>query len=274
MRRRPEQALSIPRLLWVDYYSSLRHRVFTPSAFAVSVGGRGSHTCGCVFFGRESLTIDRATFFDVFLEDVYAGDVNGALVIDLGAHKGYFAARALLLGAAEVWSYEPSVQNFTLLERAAESFNANGNRWAVHRAAVGPAGGTAQLHVSGESWAHSLLPLSQGGTRAEVGVEMVEVTALAAILDRAAIRAASRVVVKMDIEGAECSCVTSTPYDAWRIVDEVLMEYHSFAPCPLDALVSYFADAGLELLTAGRRSDDVYHFARSGAATTQLSARS
>ena len=48
-------------------------------------------------------------------------DYAGAVVLDLGAHKGYFGAYALARGARLVISFEPETANLELLERGAET---------------------------------------------------------------------------------------------------------------------------------------------------------
>ena len=75
---------------------------------------------GTLYFGRRSFPVDRIAYFGIFLEGWYRTDYRDAVVLDIGAHKGYYGAFALLEGAREVHSFEPEPTNFGLLERPRE----------------------------------------------------------------------------------------------------------------------------------------------------------
>jgi FkbM family methyltransferase len=259
IRRRRTLPVSAAKLLWLDYSSSVSQRVAPSRPFAIQLRLPGSAARCRVYLGGASTTIDRATFFDIFLDGVYDIDFTGVTVVDLGAHKGYFGAFALLRGAAGVWSYEPDPQNFALLRRGAASFTDAGCGWRVVNAAVGGETRTASLHISGESWAHSLLPLD--GRRSEVGTHVVSVVPLREILAEAS-ATGMRIVVKMDVEGAECEAVASCEPEHWRPVEAVIMEYHSFAPCPLAEITSQLQAAGLEPQNSGAGVDEIHLFRR------------
>jgi FkbM family methyltransferase len=83
--------------------------------------------------------IDRRTFDEVFIHRNYLADYEGATLLDLGAHKGYSAAWALVHGAVRVISVEPAAANYANLERSSAGFNAAdrfGREWVTLRAAV------------------------------------------------------------------------------------------------------------------------------------------
>jgi len=71
-----------------------------------------------VFLSAETLKADLDTFTEIYLLRVYPPPEQGAVVIDIGAHKGYYATWALANGAAAVISYEPQSANFEALELA------------------------------------------------------------------------------------------------------------------------------------------------------------
>jgi FkbM family methyltransferase len=211
-----------------------------------SSGGRGATVrlrAGSLRFASETLHVDLRAFKEIFVKRHYATDYRDAVVVDVGAHKGYFGALAQLEGARAVISVEPESSNFAALSHAAESFRAAGRDWHVEHAAAGAEEGSAELHVSAESWAHSLLAESYGPTGAS---ETVRVVALAALLERAAALAGDRgVIVKVDAEGSECAIVLESPPSCWDAVSEVLLEYHDFAPCSFEQIASRLAEAGL-----------------------------
>jgi len=70
--------------------------------------------------------IDWETLKWVLVDEAYPTDYAGAVVLDIGAHKGYFGAFALERGARTVISFEPESRNFELLERCAASYREQG----------------------------------------------------------------------------------------------------------------------------------------------------
>ena len=56
---------------------------------------------------------------------------------------------------------------------------------------------------------------------------------------------ASPLVVKLNIEGEECTAVLETPAGAWEEVGELFVETHPWAACGADELAEHLAAAGL-----------------------------
>jgi FkbM family methyltransferase len=205
---------------------------------------RSAAATGSLYFGRDSFPVDRVAYFGIFLEGWYGGDYEGAVVVDIGGHKGYYGAFALHAGAAEVHSYEPESRNFASLAQAAESFD---GRWIAHRAAVGAAHGEVTLYVNAESAGHSIVLEQSGGPRPTRGSELVERVAMAAVLEEVAPSDAP-VIVKIDAEGAECDIVLGTDVEAWQSVDAVFLEIHDFAPCSSADIIGHLESAGLTVV--------------------------
>ncbi len=205
---------------------------------------RSEAAAGSIYFGRESFPVDRVAYFGIFLEGWYGGDYEGAVVVDIGGHKGYYGAFALHSGAAEVHSYEPESRNFAALERAAASFD---GRWTAHRSAVGAEPGVVTLYVNEESAGHSTVHEQSDGPRPTLGSEQVPQVAMEDVLDDAACRGAP-VIVKVDAEGAECEIVLGTDVAAWRGVDAVFLEIHDFAPCSSADIIGHLEEAGLSVV--------------------------
>ena len=150
--------------------------------------------CGVarIRLGRESFAADWRVFFEVFVSRIYDGiRFDRASVIDLGAHKGYFAVFALGRGAARVVSYEPEPMNFERLAATAASVP----QWTVRQEAVAGETGVRSLSRR-ESWSHTLLDDGDGA----VDRLAVHAISLANVL---AHQDGERHVVKLDVEGAE-----------------------------------------------------------------------
>ena len=195
-----------------------------------------------VYLSHDNYEIDWASLAFVAVDEAYAGDYRGAVVVDIGAHKGYYGAYALGHGARTVVSYEPETENFALLAKAAD---AKRGEWRTRRSAVGAVRGEAELHVMGASWGHALHP-PEAFAKHEIGVERVRVEALADVLaDATHLARGARVIVKVNIEGEECPTILGTPGSAWAGVDELYVETHPWAACGADDLARHVAAADL-----------------------------
>lgn len=126
-----------------------------------------------------------------------------ATIVDVGANVGQFSLLASTLHpAARVIAFEP-------LPEAADRFErlfAGNARVRLHRAALGPARGTATLHVSAHNDSSSLLPIGEAQTRTfpgtgEVATVTVPVGPLSDFVARAEIAAPA--LLKIDVQGFE-----------------------------------------------------------------------
>ncbi len=196
---------------------------------------------GDLFVGRRSPAIDVTTVLDVWDGEMFPARCAGRVVLDVGAHKGYFGAWALAHGAAAVISCEPEPENAALLERC-RTRNARREAWDVRHVAVGAAAGRATLYQSSESWAHSLY---EHMVQAEGAVE-VDVVGLAALLDdAAAAHPDAEVVLKLNIEGAAGDVLFAVePARLGRVV-EVHLDHEPGSPHTVEAILAHLAAAGL-----------------------------
>ena len=145
---------------------------FASSSTSIPVGD------GVAWIDAASAQIDYFTFYGAIIDEHFPGDVRGAAVLDVGAHKGYFALRCLADGARRVDSYEPASQNLARLQESEATFGGEGE-WRVYQSAVGAHAGSIELNLSPGSWGHSIhVPV--GGT--SVGSETVEMVALSEAL--------------------------------------------------------------------------------------------
>lgn len=203
---------------------------------------------GAVSLSHADYAVDRASFDFAILESTYATDYAGAVVLDIGAHKGYYAAYAVTHGARAVVTYEPESTNLAVLERTAASYRARDVAWTIRRAAVDAESGRADLHIMRASWGHALGPPASFAEH-EVGVESVPVVALAdALAEALPTQEATRLIVKVNIEGAECTAILKSPPGVWRNASEVFVETHPWGVCDASQLAAHLELAGLTRL--------------------------
>ncbi|MGH2739792.1 MAG: FkbM family methyltransferase [Actinomycetota bacterium] len=261
----PAKSSALPRYAW----NILRARNLSARARAQLLGAavgtlapwRNDHRIdlrdGFVMLRGTDLRSDVATFYEIFVRHCYAGSYRGRVVIDLGAHCGYFGSYALLQGARAVISLEPERANFRSLEKTAHSFRARGFDWKTSRSAVASREGTVSLYLGLESRAHSLSSTFNEEAR---GVERVHARQLASVLHEAAVGTDATLIVKLNIEGSECDVVLRTPKEAWDRVDEVFLAYHEGVGCSLEQLLDRLAEAGLTRV--GAHEGRVHHLVR------------
>ncbi len=165
---------------------------------------------------------------EIFGEAIYERDPqflakNGDIVIDVGAHIGYFTLRkALTAPEARIFSYEPNPETFARLEKNIKA-NSLTNVWAENKA-LSAREGVLTLRIS-ESSSEGNTIMSTG-TVAEYEKEIqIATTTLDALVQRHAL---SRIdILKIDAEGAEAEILRGGLAKALALTRKVEIETHS-----------------------------------------------
>ena len=132
-------------------------------------------------------------------------------VVDVGANVGQFARGLRAAGfRGRIISIEPQRDAHEALvgNAAKDTFR---NWHVMPRVAVGEAESMLDLHIAGNSWSTSLLPMLAAHSDAlpsslEVRVEQIPVVRLDALLRESSVAATPPLLIKMDVQGYE-SCV-------------------------------------------------------------------
>lgn len=157
------------------------------------------------------------------------------VVLDIGAHKGFFALYVRALNAeVPVLAYEPEENNYAALKRHLELNKIQGV--TTKNVAVAKEEGTLLLNVSEDSHNHSIVVAP--GTTVQ---KKVNATTLEKILNKF-----EKVdVLKMDIEGAEFQIFENTSSEVFAKIGTIFMEYHQYGPSmQADSLQKIFEKAG------------------------------
>jgi FkbM family methyltransferase len=126
------------------------------------------------------------------------------LLLDVGANSGQYVREMRGLGyAGRVVSFEPLQAAFEAL-RARARGDAS---WTCKQIALGDGPGSATIHIAGNSWSSSLLPMLETHSQAApesryVGSETVSVRMLDEVLPEVA-RPDDRIFLKVDTQGYE-----------------------------------------------------------------------
>jgi FkbM family methyltransferase len=141
------------------------------------------------------------------------------LVLDVGANVGQYASSLRAYGyEGRILSFEPLSQAFaTLAARSADD-----PRWSCLRTAIGDRDGEADVHVAGNSYSSSLLPmldlhLANAPDSAYRGQERVPIHRLDSLQSHWS-SAAECLFLKVDVQGFEKDVLHGAPLTLERVV--------------------------------------------------------
>jgi FkbM family methyltransferase len=165
------------------------------------------------------------------------------LVLDVGANAGQYGDEVRAGGyRGRLVSFEPLPGAFAELARHA----AEDPAWDVRRVALADRDGEAVLHVAGNGWSSSLLPMTARHVRsapesAYVGAERVTCRPLDALASEL-VGEGDRVLLKLDVQGSElrvlAGAARTLPRVALLEVELSLAALYEGAPLLRDALAA------------------------------------
>jgi FkbM family methyltransferase len=170
---------------------------------------------------------DWRVFRGIYIEKTYETQYDGVVVVDIGAHRGIYSAYALQHGCAALVAYEPKPTNFALLsENIDRSTGSNQQTEAQQKIVTG--GESAECYVYDESWSHSTRRRSDKALTETIRVGAIS---LDDVVERAVVFGGdqSRVIVKIDVEGAEYEIVEGASTESLSLIDEMFIETHDYA---------------------------------------------
>ena len=187
---------------------------------------------------------DWRVYRGVFVKKEYNTDYTDSVVVDVGAHRGIFAAFALLEGCFAVLAYEPGMDNIAFLKKNTERLAGRAQQVHVYQQTVGSERGTKTLFSYDQSWSHSLMERPDMTPVSKTEIRQVD---FKSVLEQAVQLAGDkrRVIVKIDAEGAEYDILESSPPDALESIDELFVEVHTYAAEDPNQLARHLAKSGL-----------------------------
>ena len=179
---------------------------------------------GVSLLARWSTGFDVENAGEVYLDRVYAADVRGKRVIDVGASIGDSSLCFAADGAQDVLAIEPNAETFALLERNVAASEVGRSVRLLH-AAAGSADGSAELRMpTGVPNAASVSPgpAALERWRFDRSTRVVVRSLGALILESAPTRIG---LLKIDAQGAEYGLLEGLGPEALSRVDEIILEF-------------------------------------------------
>jgi FkbM family methyltransferase len=168
---------------------------------------------------------------EIWSERIYELDERyrprpGWVVLDVGAHKGIWSARAAwLMRRGALYAFEPAPRNYALLERNVPHLDEL--EFRARNVAVGARSGRAVLRLRPNASGQNSLYASRFSADERPATIDVEVISLAD-----AVRSADACVdlLKLDAEGAEYEIVLDSPDEALQRIRRIVLEYDPVDP--------------------------------------------
>jgi FkbM family methyltransferase len=141
-------------------------------------------------------------------------DVEGKVVVDIGANIGDTAIYFAMNGASQVYAFEPYPYTY---KKALENIKLNGleERITLLNEAVGPEEGEIRLDAGIASGGTSLKEFEAG--------EPIKISTISQVIKRFAIKSAQ---LKMDCEGYEYGILLNAQNEDLLHFDQMAIEYH------------------------------------------------
>ena len=232
------------------YYNLLRNISNWPLYLAVKFGL--ARLDPLLFSTRRGVRIEvprrlLQTFKEIFMNECYLKDMRFPLpanptIIDVGANAGYFSLFALSrFRGARVFSFEPILANFRLLERNRDMNP--GLPWlCMQKAVAGQPGDLDLAFDGGDDFTTSATVMDgDAGQKDRISVSAVTIPEVLAgnDLERCDL-------LKMDCEGAEYDIIYRCPPEVLGRIERIAMEVHGGAGADqnIDALEAFLRKVG------------------------------
>ena len=170
---------------------------------------------------------DESVFAEVFKQheyrvaEEYIRDLKNGVIVDVGAHAGFFSVFAKALNpAARLIAIEPEPGNIAAL---AENFKLNGiDNFEIVAGALGGDSGRRNLALAKDSHNHRLLARKEQKNTETLVVNSWSLPELVkkCIIERIGL-------LKMDIEGGEYEVFDSLNAEDFSKISSIILEYHN-----------------------------------------------
>lgn len=152
---------------------------------------------------------------EIFEHDLYSmkkEEIENRVVVDIGAHYGYFGVRCLELGAESVHYYEPHPKNYEVLSKLMGQHS----KAHIHNFAVTD-GAFPKMFMRFDDVTADIF-----GQENDLAVNCISLSAAIAALPIST----NNMVLKLDCEGAEYEILLHAPVDVLRKFEHIYMEVH------------------------------------------------
>lgn len=199
--------------------------------------------CGAtVLLSGKDFFYDRNPYREIFFEEIYKTNYKNFLVLDIGAHKGYFTTYALFHGAGRVYAYEPSGFNFKFLEKNVRINNFM-DKTLLFNKAVASESGERDFFIMQSSASHSLVARQDRHIIKKVRVPAISINEVLANT----VKEGQKIIFKLDVEGGEYEIIPTIEDTYFGLIDKFFVEYHDVPGCSQQAMNAYLKQKGFAL---------------------------
>lgn len=209
---------------------------------------------------KVSLNIDKDeleklepfTYSEIFTDNVYCmeeAEVKGATIIDIGANYGFFALRALELGAKNVYCFEPEENNYNKLVELTKDIPEIKN----YKVAILD-GSVSKVHMVSKTVESTIY-----GDKNDEKVNCISLVEALGSVDPED----DNLVLKLDCEGSEFEILLHTPQEVLNRFSYIYLEIHDDMnpnfKYKSKLLLSYLNSLGFDVATKGPQAGVWYN---------------
>jgi len=191
--------------------------------------------------GRDFI-YDKNPFREIFSDGIYQTDYKDAIVLDVGAHKGYLTIFALLSGARKVYAYEPDDFNFKFLEKNVK-LNGFSDKVLLFNEAMARETAERDFFVMQSSASHSLIERRDRKIVKKTRVRGICINDVLGDITQGG----QKIIFKLDVEGGEYEIISAIEDKYFAMIDKFFVEYHDVPGFSQKATSSYLLSKGFKV---------------------------
>lgn len=248
MKRQFEEFFSFKTLQYLQYLPLIIGSIENWPFFLLNYIGIKDQ--GGIYIFRNGIKIktqagvDSVTIFSIFIKKVYGEVEPNSIVIDIGANIGVYSIFAALKNAM-VYSYEPESKNFKLL---LENIRLNNFEKNIQPFCIGISGREEERELYlGSSPFHSFYFHQNGGKKTKI-----KCIPLKKIFEENNIERCD--ILKIDCEGAEFEILYNTPFECFKKIKKICLEYHLNKNHRIEDLLNFLKEKGFEIIKFKKES--------------------
>jgi FkbM family methyltransferase len=170
-----------------------------------------------------------------FITTVFQNGIDSNdILMDFGSHIGSWSLPLVRRFGCRAWCFEPERESLHI-SRASAVLNQLESKFTFIQAGIGARDGKVTLYESDETWGHTMI--EGGGPHNRLTGKTIEIDVLSLASALSMAPSSGKIIVKVNIEGAEYAMFEGSSLETLRLVDVWVGEIHydlgrsDFNPC-------------------------------------------